>query len=217
MNAAETSGVFELFFKDTKNKAFVKTILQNVANGTGVIIPESMKYDYPQSPVILCRNRKKPPASTDIYARLPGWRILTYEHCRQNPHIIAVYNNGNANIALCDRFWARTFPSLPPDGSCFTNRGKTSLFFEYDGVGIAESRVYALLHEIVHYYVEAATQSTTIIDEPWLSGAMALGADEAIHNAGSYVLYVYGTFEVPTFPMIRVRSEGHRYLKLTWH
>lgn len=78
------------------------------------------------------------------------------------------------------------------------------MFFEYDGVGTAESRVYALLHEIVHYYVEAATQSTTVIDEPWVEGALALGVDEVIHNAGSYVLYVYGTFEFPTFPKLYV-------------
>lgn len=211
-----TSTAFSTFFKSAGNKAFVKTVLENIANGTAVIIPDTMEYGGAQTPVLLCRNPHIPPAPKDMYNRLPLWRTYTYHACLQDRRTVALFSSGNANIALCDPYWA--IPTSPPAGSCYKIRRTNSMQFSRDGDDVADTRLYVLLHELAHYYIEAESKTSTVIDTTRVSTSIGYSADEAIHNAGNYIFYVYGE-SVSHFQQlyVRPRFDDYQCMILTWY
>ncbi|KAI4232146.1 MAG: hypothetical protein L6R40_007511 [Gallowayella cf. fulva] len=168
LNAPATGAAFDTFFKEKRNKGFVKKVLQNVADGAAVRKSGRHRGYDSQSP-------------------LPT-----------EPSAIAIYQTANPNIALCDPYWSPSFLTAPPLGACYRTRRKDHVVFSRDGDDIAQSRIYTLLHEAVHYYVEAASQQTLNpdLDTYRISQSYALSADEAIYNTGAYMFYVYG--ELPS-------------------
>lgn len=84
LNAPATGAAFDTFFKEKRNKGFVKKVLQNVADGAAVRKSGRHRGYDSQSPVFLCRNQK-PPKHDSSNEKLALWRIFTHYSCLQNP------------------------------------------------------------------------------------------------------------------------------------
>ena len=188
VKAPSTSAAFNAFFKANGDKSMVQKVMKNIADGAAVQMISSFFGETTGTPAIFCYNRNEsPPAPVDINNVVSVWRKLTVNVCDDRKRIASWWKS-EAWFALCEKYWAK--PVEPPVGACFEpDPGQTA--FSRNGADIRETRVYTLLHESAHYYIQAATQSNNLIDVYTVDDVIDLTADEARMNAMNYVYYVY--------------------------
>lgn len=101
-----SSPAYTVFFGDINRAPFVRSILENVANGTPVP-PSSGQGMATESPLMFCATELN--QATMVSAE--GKRTDIYKLCADRPLGSAYIFRGNTMVVLCPRFF--TYPAVP--------------------------------------------------------------------------------------------------------
>ena len=184
------SPAYGTFFKSSIYDIFVSEILTNITTGAAIAKLKTSRVPVPASPVLTCitgPNQVIDNVTGDTSNPLDLW-----DGCAGGKGW-AFYLSGTNSIFLCPRFFtvfqdSPTLPGMGPEILCPTVSGGQ---FEGFGGFLAETQVYIVLHELLHFYLgnspPPATNSYTEVNE--INAAFNLSAVEAISNAQSYVFY----------------------------
>lgn len=183
LNLASPSPAYKTFFKDVTYVPFINSILQNSILGTPM--PPSANAQA-ASPLIACIS--KPGLLT--YS-VGGVRKDQYYECVRPKTIAAVSLTGTGIIGLCPSFF--DLAQAPTKPNCLhvnslRNEYQRSLRGAKAVRAFLDYQIYALMHEINHFYLFAARQS--LLDIYGVNECVGLSAKESSENARNYDFYV---------------------------
>ena len=190
LNLASPSPAYKSFFKDITYVPFISSILQN--NILGTPMPPSANTQA-ASPLIACIS--KPGLLTYTVS---GVRKDQYLECVKRPKTAAVSLTGTGIIGLCPYFFdLAQAPTKPNCLSVNTRRNEYQLSLRGAKADRAflDYQIYALMHEINHFYLFAARQS--LVDKYGVNECVRLSAQESSENARNYDYYVASEFSCP--------------------
>lgn len=190
------SAAYTTFFKDAKNMPFVRDMFVRVIQGNSLIPNDQSVFSQGGSPVIWSITQleefKTGPEKVDRYA--------TCVQTSEDNVVTAAWLTGSPYILLCPSFWEAAFvyggiPPAPANGVPASNcpgvsrRGKQ--FHPGDGTqgaSFLQYRMWILLEEILHYYIELSTGTRPAEHRP-INTAFGLSAHDSLYNMQSYMYY----------------------------
>ena len=201
-----TSPAYNTFFKDINHRPFIRRILQNIAHGTAVLPGLAQPgFNKPSSPVIACLLPQ--PVTTHPASTLVGLTPWVQNYARgecakyaYGSNIYSYWVGGTNIVVLCSSFFSPNFPDLPPKSRrpC-TPVDRTANQFRGLGYEQSYNRRALLVHELVHVYVTAATNSRPMVEEVYqINNCFQMPAGGQWVNPSNYVFYVGST----SFPFL---------------
>lgn len=188
-----SSPAYTVFFGDINRAPFVRSILENVANGTPVP-PSSGQGMATESPLMFCATELN--QATMVSAE--GKRTDIYKLCADRPLGSAYIFRGNTMVVLCPRFF--TYPAVPVRTSkiCLKVDPHFNVFRQNDD-RFSRYQLLILVHELVHYYTNALGDAEIDLEPEGSSLAnycMMLPVRKAVNHAYSYIYFVAGELVV---------------------
>lgn len=187
LKLASPSPAYKTFFKDVTYVPFINSILQNNILGTAMSPSANVQA---ASPLIACVS--KPGLLT--YS-LGGVTRDQYTECVRRPQTAAVSLTGTGIIGLCPHFFnLAQAPTRPNCLSVNTRRNEYQMSIRGAKADRAflDYQIYALLHEINHFYLFALSRS--MVDKYGANECVRLSAQESSENARNYDYYVASEF-----------------------
>ena len=183
LNLASPSPAYKTFFKDMTYVPFISSILQN--NILGTPMPPSANAQV-ASPLIACI-----PKPGLLTYRVGGVTKDQYHECIRRPKTAAVSLTGTGIIGLCPYFF--DLAQAPTKPNCLSvntrkNEYQRSLRGAKADRAFLDYQIYALMHEINHFYLFAESQSR--VDRYGVNECVGLSARESSENARNYDYYV---------------------------
>ena len=179
-NGVHSSYGFKAWFKSDKASTYVRQILWSIATAQPLegLMPEP---NIPTAPHFLCITS----ATTHLYPFLPADLFL---HCHVAGRLASFYLGGTRYIFICPNFWH--YQVVPPRRNCpsvVRNQFRANYYSNF-----AEYSMYILVHELVHFYLGAA--SLSMYTEPPetypINDVVALDMKDSIHNPMNYQYYL---------------------------
>lgn len=186
-SSTHTSAAYQTFFKDIRYAPFINGVLENIAAGTPMLPAQVAGGFLTSSPIITCVSTMLDPheASVPYISAIAAG----YQHCRNDPiRIAGGYIQGTPLIVLCPLFWG--IPAKPTRSTCNRVNEATNRF-RGDGLSLANTQVSVLLHELVHFYSEAASGVQVEYERIRLNDCVGLSAKRSRSNPNNYIYYVY--------------------------
>ncbi|KAG6997682.1 hypothetical protein G7Y79_00038g074410 [Physcia stellaris] len=159
------SPAYTTFFKVPQYAPFVASILSQTTQGALVLPGNVLPNENipPSPPMLACAiDPAKNPNIHQEHDR-HHWGLLTrltafaYTYCNSSATNRAAAIGGTPFIAICPYHFS--LPMLPEPDRCMLQRKSTGEYLE-SGATFANTMVAGLLHEIVHYYANAAVPPT---------------------------------------------------------
>ena len=184
------SPAYNAFFKDSIYSSLIEEMLTNITTGTPILKWGSFTWTQDEglrSPFIACTTE-------------PGNVIIPYSSgaedafsvCQASFGLIAFHLPKSDLIVLCPAFFQLPDEITNPKAHCPPVLG--NIFWEKGATPLTWTKPFALMHEILHFYLwnepAPATNSATEVND-W-NGASELSALNALSNAHSYVAYAAG-------------------------
>lgn len=121
----------------------------------------------------------------ELIYQSPGKGVTDYyDNCRQGA--IASILTGTQYIILCPSFFSMT--AAPTKATCpYVNRWTDNFNDRDKGKSLVNFQIFALMHEIAHFYIYATIRSRVDIYE--INNCVKLGAQYARGNPRSYDYY----------------------------
>ncbi|KAL8969110.1 MAG: hypothetical protein Q9183_002150 [Haloplaca sp. 2 TL-2023] len=187
------SAAYLTFFKDARNMPFVREMFNKVIQGPSLVRDQDYHFSNGGRPVIW---------SITQLGELTGGDIDVYTRCARNKFNTATWVNPSPYIALCPAFWeARPpvifggIPPAPADGlpasNCLGLSRRAQLFTYKAGDGgasLIQWRMWTLLEELLHYYIELSTQRDSVDVRP-VNDVVRLPAPNALYTVQAYLYY----------------------------
>ena len=171
----QSSSAYTTFFKDISYSSYVSAVLTNVSTGVALTAQGG--------PAFICVNAPNQFSYTDSETMK---KVDTYQQCRDNPKKAIFWISNNPYIIVCPRFFDPGFQSLPPPNTC-QQVSRNGEQFSGAATALIQSRIWFILHEIVHYYIYTTRQSTLEVYD--INACLRLSGQDAIGNAESYAYY----------------------------
>ena len=124
--------------------------------------------------------------------------------CADPNHSIAFYLHPTPFIVLCNTFFTGTMgPQTPVANNCPTVNHAINKFrkkttdLNVAGLSLIHNQMWAMLEEIVHYYLFAQPSITSLKPEAYdINEAWRLSATQAMSNAVNYAYYAGCRFRI---------------------
>ena len=194
-HSTRTSPAYNTFFKDIAHAPFVRRILQNIARGTPVLPGLAQPgFSKVTSPVIACisSSRLSNP-SPDLVGLTPWVQAFAKEDCnryRGGSATYGIYVGGTNIVVLCPFWFSSDTPVEPKSKRPCIAVDRTVNQFRGLGYPLARNRRAWLLHELVHVYLVAATNTREPVHEVYtVNDCFALNAYAQRYMPNNYVYY----------------------------
>ena len=187
-----SSKAYTAFFKNIAYAEAVHAIFADIANGTSVP-PSPNEGLPPKAPVIVC------PTHTEQFTfsiPLETDHMDGYTYCRmaQNKNVAAFFIPGSNIIALCPYFFTLAAVPAVSSRSCLTVNPHFRRF-DQDGRRMLMFQLWAILHELAHYYIYASNGA--MVDFYDVNSCLILAPSEAVKNAQNFVYYAASKHSAP--------------------
>lgn len=202
------SPAYTTFFKVPQYAPFVASILSQTTQGASVLPGNVLPNENipPSPPMLACAiDPAKNPNIHQGHDR-HHWGLLTrltafaYTYCNSSPTNRAAAIGGTPFIAICPYHFS--YPMLPEPDRCMLQRKSTGEYLE-SGATFANTMVAGLLHEIVHYYANAAVPPTKSPEDDkevyYVNECVGLKGRKARLMSNCYVYYILSKLESDFF------------------
>lgn len=186
------SAAYQTYFKDISYAPFINGVLQNIAAGTSMLPAQVAPGFSTSSPIITCVSTMPDPHESPVpFSPYISAITAGYQHCRSDPTgAIGAYIQGTPLIVLCPLFWG---VSAKPTRRICNRVNEATNQFQSDGLSLVNTQVSVLLHELVHFYSEAASGVQVTHEGIRLNDCVGLNAEQSRLNPNNYVYYVFST------------------------
>lgn len=179
------SPAYRTFFKDQAYAPFVSHILSQIAAGDTVQLGPGISF-----PMLICANK---PGDFQFIRNGIIVDLYSYSGCA-DPFTAGVYLESTQFIAICPDFWK--FPATPSPSADNCLRVNTAInrfrFNNAQQIAFIFYQVYALMHEIAHFYILATGKCPSgpdAVDQYHVNQCFWLNAFDSSINPENYVYY----------------------------
>ncbi|KAL8838438.1 MAG: hypothetical protein Q9176_005107 [Flavoplaca citrina] len=200
------SAAYTTFFKDAKNMPFVRDMFVRVIQGNSLLPGDQSTFSQGGSPVIWSLTQRG-----EFRSGLPPEELVDrYDSClkEQVDGVTAAWLYGSPYIFLCPSFWEApppiVFGGIPPASAngvpasnCLGLSRRGTLFNPSEpskGAVLIQYRMWILLEELLHYYVQLSTGIPAADNLP-VNNVFRLSAFDSLYTVQTYLYYaasIYG-------------------------
>ncbi|KAI4277239.1 MAG: hypothetical protein LQ337_001920 [Flavoplaca oasis] len=199
------SAAYTTFFKDAKNMPFVRDMFVRVIQGNSLLPSDQSLFSQGGSPVIWSLTQPG-----EFRSGLPPDEELVdrYESCLKEAvdGATAAWLYGSPYIFLCPLFWEATppiiFGGIPPASAngvpAWNCLGLSRRGTEFNpsepshGAILIQYRMWILLEELLHYYVQLSTGKPAADNNP-VNDVFKLSAFDSLYTVQTYMYYAAST------------------------
>lgn len=207
ISTSDPSPAYRTFFKETRNRNYIRNLLIKVGRGAPVYSPTFPPHDWQRispegNPVIISITERG-----QLGAEFSGETVDMYDWCDRSPAVILKNSTApNPFVVLCPYFWTARPPYVKgdlavashdgqPASNCLSVNSRTNKFRKLTppglpaGFELTQYRQWILLHLLAALYRFADTGDMV---EPVqdVNAVWRLNALEALGNGHSYLYYV---------------------------
>lgn len=179
LDSKRSSTAYWTFFKDITYAPYVRSVLSDVVGGVAISVEHEST---PQTPRFVCVDGPGQVIWDEGQARTDA-----YDQCTSCDPVAAAILLPGPYIFLCPHFFE--WPTVPAVAktSCLSLDPERPYLFAYGDMKLLAYQMWALLHELVHFYVYATKH--THKDFYDVNECAYLSGKTAILNAQSYLYY----------------------------
>ncbi|KAI4252454.1 MAG: hypothetical protein LQ352_004284 [Teloschistes flavicans] len=230
ISTSDPSPAYRTFFKETRNRNYIRNLLIKVGRGAPVYSPTFPPHDWQRispegNPVIISITERG-----QLGAEFSGETVDMYDWCDRSPAVILKNSTApNPFVVLCPYFWTARPPYVKgdlavashdgqPASNCLSVNSRTNKFRKLTppglpaGFELTQYRQWILLHLLAALYRFADTGDMV---EPVqdVNAVWRLNALEALGNGHSYLYYVASVYGNCTdFPHL---THGDEFLEVS--
>ena len=178
LGSSKASDAYATFFKDVSYAPYVRDILRNLTVGASVP-PSPLEDSTP--PILVCIDGRDQVTYNEISGPADA-----YDRCQSDVEVGGFALLPTQYILICPKFFIH--PAIPARSttSCYTLDSNPK-YFSQDGRSLTRYQIWALMHELVHYYIWTSKQKD--LDIYNIDRCLMLPGSSAVLNPQNYIFY----------------------------